>query len=120
MPRPRRSSGSPRADLETVLARTGARVVPAGDRGADGGLYGADARVRRMVDEAREGLAEVRLWGEGWPGELDGAARPVRYRLGVAAAGVQGPGPGRRRHPGEGSEETEDSGARPGPRSGPT
>lgn len=48
-------------------------------------LYGSDARVRRMVDEARESLAEVRLWGEGWPAELDGAAGPVRYRLSVAA-----------------------------------
>ena len=47
-------------------------------------LYGSDARVRRMVDEAREGLAEVRLWGEGWPAELNGTAGPVRYQLSVA------------------------------------
>jgi hypothetical protein len=38
-----------------------------------------------MVDEARDGLAEVRLWREEWPAELAGPAGPVRYQLSVAA-----------------------------------
>jgi hypothetical protein len=82
--RPAQILGARVADLETVLAR---RVRGSCLQGivvrAD--LYGSDARVRRMVDEAREGLAEVRLWGEEWPAELDGAAGPVRYQLSVAA-----------------------------------
>ena len=82
--RPAQILGARVADLEMVLAR---RVRGSCLQGiavrAD--LYGSDARVRRMVDEARESLAEVRLWGQEWPAELDGAADPVRYQLSVAA-----------------------------------
>jgi hypothetical protein len=82
--RPAQILGARVADLEMVLAR---RVRGSCLQGiavrAD--LCGSDARVRRMVDEAREGLAEIRLWGEGWPAELNGAAGPVRYQLSVAA-----------------------------------
>ena len=82
--RPAQILGACVADLEMVLAR---RVRGSCLQGiavrAD--LYGSDARVRRMVDEARESLAEVRLWGQEWPVELDGAAGPVRYQLSVAA-----------------------------------
>ena len=82
--RPALILGARVADLEMVLAR---RVRGSCLQGiavrAD--LYGSDARVRRMVDEAREGLAEVRLWGEEWPAALAGLAGPVRYQLSVAA-----------------------------------
>lgn len=82
--RPARILGARVADLEMVLAR---RVRGSCLQGiavwAD--LYGSDTRVRRMVDEAREGPAEVRLWGEEWSAELDGVAGPVRYQPSVAA-----------------------------------
>jgi hypothetical protein len=82
--RPAQILGARVADLEMVLAR---RVRGSCLQGialrAD--LYGSDARVRRMVDEAQEGLAEIRLWGEGGPSELNGGAGPVRYQLSVAA-----------------------------------
>jgi hypothetical protein len=83
--RPAQILGARAVDLEAVLAR---RVRGSCLQGiavrAD--LYGSDARVRRMVDEARESLAEVRLWGEGWwPAELDGEAGPMRYQLSMAA-----------------------------------
>ena len=82
--RPAQILGARVADLEMVLAR---RVRGSCLQGiaVRAELYGSDARVRRMVDEARESLAEVRLWGEAWPAELDGAAGPVRYQLSVAA-----------------------------------
>ncbi len=82
--RPAQILGARVADLEMVLAR---RVRGSCLQGivvrAD--LYGSDTRVRRMVDEARAGLAEVKLWGEGWPAEMTGAAGPVRYQPSVAA-----------------------------------
>jgi len=82
--RPAQILGARVADLEAILAR---RVRGSCLQGivVRAELYASDARVRRMVDEARESLAEVRLWGEGWPAELDGAAGPVRYQLSVAA-----------------------------------
>jgi hypothetical protein len=49
-------------------------------------LYRSDPRVRQMVLEAlKEGLADVRLWGDRRPAGLDGGAGSVRHRLSVAA-----------------------------------
>jgi hypothetical protein len=49
-------------------------------------LYTSDVRVRQMVSSALDaGPAEIRLWGEGWPADLDSPADPVRHRLSVAA-----------------------------------
>ncbi|MGI8329400.1 hypothetical protein ACRYCC_05500 [Actinomadura scrupuli] len=82
--RPLRILGARAAYLESVLAspvrgpRPQALAVHAG-------LYGSDARVRRMALDALEGLVEVRLWGDGWPADLDDGAGSVRHRLSAAA-----------------------------------
>lgn len=53
----------------------------------EAGLYGSDARVRRMVHEVLDDDADgVRLWGGCWPADLDSEAEPVRHRLSVAAS----------------------------------
>jgi hypothetical protein len=82
--RPLRILGVGTADLEIVLARqVRGSCLQAIAVHAD--LYDADARIRRMTREAIEGDTEVRLWGEGWPADLDDAAGPVWHRLSVAA-----------------------------------
>lgn len=49
-------------------------------------LYSSEPRVQLMVLEALgKGVAEVRLWGDRWPADLDGVADPVPHRLSVAA-----------------------------------
>jgi hypothetical protein len=49
-------------------------------------LYHDDERVRRLVLAAAEaGRAEIRLWGDGWPGDFDGSGDPVSHRLSLAA-----------------------------------
>jgi hypothetical protein len=49
-------------------------------------LYRDDERVRRLVLAAAEaGRAEIRLWGEVWPADLDGSGDPVSHRLTLAA-----------------------------------
>jgi hypothetical protein len=49
-------------------------------------LYHGDERVRRLVLAAAEsGRAEIRLWGEVWPADLDGSGDPVSHRLSLAA-----------------------------------
>ncbi len=49
-------------------------------------LYRSDARVRQIVlDALKEGLADVRLWGDWWPADRDGGVGSVRHRLSVAA-----------------------------------
>jgi len=49
-------------------------------------LYRDDERVRRLVRAAVEaGRAEIRLWGDVWPGDFDGSGAPVSHRLSLAA-----------------------------------
>jgi hypothetical protein len=84
-PRPLRILGARGYDLETVLA------MPLAGRclraiAVEANLYRSDARVRRMVYHALDrSLAEVRLWGGGWPEDLDVGTRPVRHKLSMAA-----------------------------------
>jgi hypothetical protein len=83
--RPASILGARARDLDTMLASPvwGPCLQAIAVR-AD--LYDSDARVRDMVLRALDaGPAEVRLWGEGWPADLDSTADPVRHRLSVAA-----------------------------------
>jgi hypothetical protein len=82
--RPLQILGVGTADLEIVLSRQiQGSCLQAIAVHAE--LYDADARIRRMVHEAIEGQTDVRLWGEGWPADLDDTAGPVWHRLSVAA-----------------------------------
>jgi hypothetical protein len=83
--RPARILGARACDLETVLASPlQGRCLQAIAVQAD--LYDADPRVCRMVRAVLgTALGEVRVWGEGWPGDLLRPARPVRHRLSAAA-----------------------------------
>ena len=50
------------------------------------GLYCSDERVHQMVRAVAEtGRTELRLWGYGWPDDLDARADRVSHRLSVAA-----------------------------------
>lgn len=83
--RPLRILGARAADLEGALASPVRGPGPQAIA-VDGQLYESDARVRRMVLAAVEGgAAEVRLWGEGSPTDLNGGAGSVLHRLSVAA-----------------------------------
>jgi hypothetical protein len=83
--RPLQILGARPADLEAVLAAPDRGPVPAAIA-VDARLYGSDARVRLMVQGALDGgVAEVRVWGEGWPADLAGAAGALQHRLSVAA-----------------------------------
>lgn len=83
--RPLRILGARTVDLESVLARPvygsclqGIAVGP--------DLCAGDPRVHQMVRQALDGgEADVRLWGEQWPDDLDVAADPVRHTLSTAA-----------------------------------
>jgi hypothetical protein len=49
-------------------------------------LYRDDERVRRLVLAAAEtGRAEIRLWGDVWPGDFEGSGDRVSHRLSLAA-----------------------------------
>ena len=50
-------------------------------------LYHDDERVRRLVRAAAEAgrRIEIRLWGDGWPGDFDGSGDPMSHRLSLAA-----------------------------------
>lgn len=83
--RPLRILGVRGADLESAVATSfggpGCLALA-----VHAGLYASDERVRRMVLEAREGaLADVRFWGEAWPGDLTEGGGVTRHRLSVAA-----------------------------------
>jgi hypothetical protein len=85
--RPLQILGARAADLEMVLTR---QVRGSCLRGiaVQSDLYGSDARVRRMVHEAQESLAEVRFWGPAsdgleWP-DGDGGST-VCHQLSLAA-----------------------------------
>ena len=82
--RPLRILGVGTANLEIVLDRQ-VRGSCLQAVAVDANLYDADARIRRLVHEAIEGETDVRLWGEGWPADLDDTAGPVWHRLSVAA-----------------------------------
>jgi hypothetical protein len=52
----------------------------------DADLLTADPRVRLLLREAAgTSQTEVRLWGGGWPADLDGEACALCHRLSVAA-----------------------------------
>ncbi|HKS98613.1 MAG TPA: hypothetical protein VJT31_03705 [Rugosimonospora sp.] len=75
--------------LRILGARTAALAAPV--RGmrpqavvVEAELYASDPRVRRIVKDALEDGAEVKLWGNGWPADLDGG-ESVQHRLSVAA-----------------------------------
>jgi hypothetical protein len=83
--RPLRILGAHAVDLESALT---AAVRGPGPQAiaADAALVESDHRVRRMVLAAVEqGAADVRLWGDRWPANLDGEAGPVQHHLSVAA-----------------------------------
>ena len=82
--RPLRILGVGTANLEIVLDRQ-VRGSCLQAVAVDADLYDADARIRRLVHEAIESETDVRLWGEGWPADLDDTAGPVWHRLSVAA-----------------------------------
>jgi hypothetical protein len=49
-------------------------------------LYRADERVRQLVRAAAEtDRADIRVWGDAWPDDLDGKAGLVSHRLSAAA-----------------------------------
>jgi hypothetical protein len=83
--RPLRILGTTAASLENWLAAAVRGPVPhAIAVRAD--LYDSDARVREFVlAAAGEGTADLWLWGDGYPPDLDNAADPVRHRLSSAA-----------------------------------
>jgi hypothetical protein len=106
--RPLQILGVRATDLETVLARQ-VRGSCLQGIAVRTDLYGADARIRRMVSEALDsGLAEVRLWGKGCPGGLDEEAGLVWHRLSFAARAFKAQALAAAAVPGEGSEETEE------------
>ena len=107
--RPLQILGVRATDLETVLARQ-VRGSCLQGIAVRTDLYGADARIRRMVSEALDsGLAEVRLWGEGWPGGLDEEAGLVWHRLSFAARAFKAQAlAAAAAVPGAASEETEE------------
>lgn len=81
--RPLRILGADTGDLESALASPGPRPQL---MAVEAGLYGADARVRRIVREAfDEGGTEVRLWDDTWPAGADRGGGHVQHRLSVAA-----------------------------------
>jgi hypothetical protein len=82
-PRPAHILGARARDLDTLLASPvwGPSLQAVA---VQTDLYDADPRVRLLVLGIIDGAAEVRLWGEGWPGELE-AAGPVPHQLSVAA-----------------------------------
>lgn len=83
--RPLRILGASSVHLECALPLL-ARGLRPHAVAACADLYGSDARVRMMVLEALgKGTADVRLWGDRWPPDLDGAAASVPHRLSVAA-----------------------------------
>ncbi|MBB5915598.1 hypothetical protein BJY24_004510 [Nocardia transvalensis] len=71
-------------DLETSLATPVHGVWP-NAVAVDARTYLADGRVRDGVHECLDrGLAEVSLWGDGLPGELNSRIEPVEHRVSVA------------------------------------
>jgi len=106
--RPLQILGVRATDLETVLARQ-VRGSCLQGIAVRTDLYGSDSRIRQMVSEALEGgLAEVRLWGEECPPELDDAASPVWHRLSFAARAFKAQALAAAAVPAEGSEDTEE------------
>jgi len=106
--RPLQILGVRATDLEGVLAR---RVRGSCLQGiaVRTDLYGSDSRIRQMVSEALEGgLAEVRLWGEECPPELDDAASPVWHRLSFAARAFKAQALAAAAVPAAGREDTEE------------
>ena len=84
-PRPLEILGGHGYDLESALAAPSAgRCLHA--IAVEANLYRSDARVRRMVYQARgEGLTELMVLGGDWPDGPGGADCPVRHRLSIAA-----------------------------------
>jgi hypothetical protein len=83
--RPLRILGARSVDLECAL-RSLARGPRPQAFAVCAQLYCSDARVRMLVLEALgTGAADVRLWGDRWPPDLDGVADSVPHQLSLAA-----------------------------------
>jgi hypothetical protein len=83
--RPLRILGSPTLELDLALKQRSPEVGPQA-MAVDVELFESDTRVRRIVLGALQGgLAEVWLWGNEWPTDLDSGIVPVQHRMSVAA-----------------------------------
>ena len=83
--RPLRILGASTTDLESALASPPRGPGPQAIA-VEAGLYGSDRRVRRIVREALDGgLTEVKIWGDGWPADLEDEGGSVQHRLSSAA-----------------------------------
>jgi hypothetical protein len=84
-PRPLQILGARGSDLEYALTRF-TRVACLRTIALRAELYRQDERIRQMVlDNAGDGHAEVRLWGEEWPAVTEPPAGTIRHRLSNAA-----------------------------------
>ncbi len=85
-PRPLSILGARPIDFECALSSPVQASWPPQAIAVGADLYGADARVRRIVLRALdEGTVDVRLWGDHAPADLDGEAGPVLHELSSAA-----------------------------------
>lgn len=83
--RPLQILGAQILDLEYALATVGQRPPPQ-TLAAAADLFDCDSRVRQGVLQALDqGAAEVTLWGQTWPVELDSHVKLVEHRLSAAA-----------------------------------
>ncbi|MQY31243.1 hypothetical protein NRB56_68520 [Nocardia sp. RB56] len=83
--RPLQILGANVLELERSLGSQGHGPMPHAIA-VSGDLFEADARVRRGVLDALEhGTAEVLVWGDNCPVELDARIGSVQHRLSVAA-----------------------------------
>ena len=85
-PRPLHILGVRARDLDSLFATTAVLGPCLQAVAVRSELYDADERVRRLVLTAAEsGTTDIRLWGDLWPSDFDGAADPVSHRLSLAA-----------------------------------
>jgi hypothetical protein len=83
--RPLRILGASTTDLEAALTAPPRGPGPQAIA-VEASLYGSDGRVRRLVQEALAGgMTEVKIWGDGWPADLEGEGGSVQHRLSTAA-----------------------------------
>ena len=83
--RPLRILGASTTDLEAALASPPRGPGPQAIA-VEASLYGSDGRVRRLVQEALAGgMTEVKIWGDGWPADLESESGSVQHRLSTAA-----------------------------------
>jgi len=85
-PRPLHILGVRARDLDSLFATTAVLGPCLQAVAVRSELYDADERVRRLVLTAAEsGNADIRLWGDVWPDDFEGAADSVSHRLSLAA-----------------------------------